>query len=378
VRAAVVILGDQGLWGHTNARSLKDKTNIDTITCYICGGKGHFASSCSNKQQATQAGPATTNFGNVICYKCGSKGHLANACSDSKTTSDSNQPGILVCYACRQRGHRAHECPTRADRKQVLAMANAVDLEEDDDHDTGANSIQVHPSRYVNLSSSSVILEDETILPTLASTRTQAAEKGNHNMRKYRVDKPANQETRSGVLVNAIKEHILASSPQDEETQEPIKSTITENTSPPGHTLRPSVLAEPSRAEQAVRFQRPLPPLLLPETNKSKRTAPRDTRPICLMQEKNVARFDVGDLLRATDVTLPIAQLLDRSPQIRTQLARYLKAARSTAQKKNGKGQNITATVAQVDYRVDDCNGTNPILPRRGLMGMTSLVVFLS
>ncbi|TAQ83558.1 hypothetical protein B7494_g8119 [Chlorociboria aeruginascens] len=70
------------------------------------------------------------------------------------------------------------------------------------------------------------------------------------------------------------------------------------------------------------------------KTNKSKVT--KDSIPIKLVDETALTRFDIAGFLCNTDITLKFGQLLDRSPQIRAQLARHLQAKVPSRKKRRG------------------------------------------
>jgi hypothetical protein len=55
-------------------------------------------------------------------------------------------------------------------------------------------------------------------------------------------------------------------------------------------------------------------------------SGPKESVPIKLISESSIQRFNIAGFLCDTDITLKFGQLLDRSLQIRAQLARYLQA----------------------------------------------------
>jgi len=75
------------------------------------------------------------------------------------------------------------------------------------------------------------------------------------------------------------------------------------------------------------------------------KTAPKnkDSIPIRLVEDTTLSRFDVANFLCGTDITMKFGQLLDRSPQIRAQLARYLQS--KVPSRRHGKKQRAAMSV---------------------------------
>ena len=67
-------------------------------------------------------------------------------------------------------------------------------------------------------------------------------------------------------------------------------------------------------------------PAIMEATGPVFKHGPKESILIKLLDEATIARFNVKDFLCNTDITLKFGQLLDRSPQIRAQLTRYLQA----------------------------------------------------
>lgn len=84
-------------------------------------------------------------------------------------------------------------------------------------------------------------------------------------------------------------------------------------------------------------------------SSKPRRAAPKDSVPITCMENRE--RFDISDFLRKQTVTMTFDQLLDRSPQIRAQLARWMSSSVPT--RRGRKSANAAHAVASAQDASD-------------------------
>lgn len=84
----------------------------------------------------------------------------------------------------------------------------------------------------------------------------------------------------------------------------------------------------------------------------------KDTIPIRIIKAGQLKRYDIADTLCGWQVHMSMAQLLDRSPQIRTQLVRYLQSDKPLRRPKRRTAQVATAQVMKVlDEGFDEDTG---------------------
>jgi hypothetical protein len=85
---------------HTRSRAK------ESVTCYKCNVRGHYANECSYVRPPPpppppRPPPAASFMKNVVCYTCNRPGHYANVCPSRLN---------VVCYRCGVRGHYANRC----------------------------------------------------------------------------------------------------------------------------------------------------------------------------------------------------------------------------------------------------------------------------
>ena len=90
--------------------------SLSSVTCYNCGGRGHYAKDCSSARKGQFQSSGT-------CFRCGKPGHQRRDCpresdacyecgEEDHIRRDCPRLAPQKCYKCEEEGHLAKDCTT--------------------------------------------------------------------------------------------------------------------------------------------------------------------------------------------------------------------------------------------------------------------------
>jgi hypothetical protein len=285
----------------------------------------------------------------------GSKGHLAAGVLGGKQRN-------LTCYNCMAPGHIAPNCmepPVPWQQKQAnrTKLEGQVEVTQQP-YGGPPRTVGAAPAILVRtpspLGQGQRLEEDEGgneyLAMPVASGRVQKARRADNAEAKKRqerltADSPLPVQTRSRTRSQTL-------SPTPEES---VSMDLAEDAPPAEDPEPPTGLRVPYVTPGTGGRQGPVGQTRnartggageTPQAGGTRPAAPKETIPINLASGRE--RFDIREFLYNTHITMPIYQLLDRSPQIRAQMAKQLQSSRATRRGKQVRFTPGTAHAAQL------------------------------